>query len=57
MTSPEEFGHEVVVAEPEFEVVAVRFVKGPHSPEVLGPQESSVGSKAEGVERIFGHFE
>ena len=39
MASLEEFGHEVVAVELEFEVVAVGLEKGPHSLEVLGPQE------------------
>ena len=55
MTSPEEFGR--VAAEPEFEVMAAKLEKGSHSPKVLGPQEPRVDSKAEGVERVFGHFE
>ena len=57
MASPEELGHGVVAAEPEFEVVAAGLEKGLHSLEVLGPQELSVGSEAEGVERVFEHFE
>ena len=57
MALPEELGHGVVVAEPEFEVVAAWLKKGPHSPEVLGPQEPPVGSEAEGVERVFKYFE
>ena len=57
MASPEELGHGVVAVEPEFEVVVVGLEKGPHSPEVLGPQESPVGSEVEGVERVFEHFE
>ena len=56
MASSEELGHGVVVTEPEFEVVAVGLEKGLHSPKVSGPQELPVGSKAEGVKRIFWHF-
>ena len=56
MASPEVLEHEAVAAEPEFGVVAVGLEKGPHSPEVLRPQELSVGLKAEGVERVFEHF-
>ena len=55
--SPEELGHEVAATEPEFEVVAAGLEKGPHLPEVLGPQEPLVGLEAEGVEKIFGNFE
>ena len=55
--SPEELRHEVVAAEPEFEVVVAGIEKGLHLPEILGLQEPSVGSEAEGVERVFEHFE
>ena len=55
VASPEEL--EVVVVELEFKVMAVGLKKGPHSSEVLGPQEPPVGSEAEGVERVFEHFE
>ena len=48
MASLEELGHEVVAAELE---------KGPHLPEVSEPQEPPVGLEAEGVKKIFGHFE
>ena len=54
---PEELEHVVVAAEPEFEVVAVELEKGPHLPEVSRPQKPSVGLEAEGVERVFEHFE
>ena len=55
--SSKELEHEVVVAEPEFAIVAVGLKKGPHLPEVSEPQEPLVGLKAEEVEKIFGHFE
>ena len=45
---PKELRHGVVVAGLE---------KGPHSPEVLGPQEPPAGSEVEGVERVFEHFD
>ena len=57
MASSEELGHGVVVAKPEFEVVAVGLEKGPHSPKVLGLQEPPIGLEAGGVERVFEHFE
>ena len=46
VASPEELEHEVVTAELE---------KGPHLPEVLEPQEPSVGLGAVEVGRTFGH--
>ena len=46
-----------MAAEPEFAIVVARLEKGPHLPEVSGPQELPVGLKVEGVEKIFGHFE
>ena len=55
--SSEKLGHGVVAAEPKFEVVAAGLEKGPHSPKVLRPQEPPVGLEAEGVERVFEHFE
>ena len=57
MGSSEELGHGVVAAEPKFEVAAMELEKGPHSLEVLGPQELPIGLGTEGVEKIFGHFE
>ena len=51
MASPEELGHEVAAAEPEFAIVAAGLEKGPHLPEVLEPQEPSVGLEAVGVEK------
>ena len=55
--SSKELGHEVVVAEPEFGVVVAGLEKGSHLPEVSEPKEPSVGLEAEGVEKIFWHFE
>ena len=52
-----ELGHEIVAAELEFEVVAVGLEKGPHSSEVLRPQELPVGLEVEGVERVFKPFD
>ena len=57
VASSEELEHGVVAVEPEFRVMAAEFEKGPHSPEVLGPQEPPVGLEAEVVERVFEHFE
>ena len=57
VASPEVLGHEVVVAELEFVIMAAKLEKGPHFPEVSEPQELPVGLGAEGVEKIFGHFE
>ena len=37
--------------------MAAGLEKGPYSPEVLRPQELSIGSEAEGVERVFEYFE
>ena len=37
MALPEELGNGVVVAEPEFKVVAAGLEKGPHSPEFSEP--------------------
>ena len=50
-----ELGHEVVATEPEFVVAGLE--KGPHLLEFSEPQELPVGLEAEGVEKIFGHFE
>ena len=50
-------GHEAAAVEPEFAIVGAGFEKGPHLPEVFGPQEPPIGSEVEGVERVFGHFE
>ena len=55
--SLEVLGHEVAAAESEFAIMAVELEKGLHLPEVSGPQEPSVGLEAEGVEKIFRHFE
>ena len=41
--SSEELEHEVATAEPEFIIVAAGLEKGLHLPEVLEPQEPSVG--------------
>ena len=57
VASSEELRHGVVAVEPEFEVVVAGLEKGPHSSEVLAPQEPSVGLEVEGVERVFEHFE
>ena len=57
MASSEVLEHEAAAAEPEFAIVAVGLEKGPHLPEVSEPQEPSVGLEAEGVEKIFRHFE
>ena len=53
--SSEEFELEVEAAEPKFVIVAAGLDKGPHLPEVLEPQEPSVGLGAMGVEKTFGH--
>ena len=57
MALPEELGHGVVAAEPEFEVVAAELEKGQHFPEVAKPQEPPVGLGAVVVEKTFGHPE
>ena len=55
--SSEVLRHEVVATKPEFVIMAAGLEKGPHLPEVSGPQEPSVGLGAVGVEKIFGHSE
>ena len=57
MASPEVLGHEVVVAELEFVIMAAKLEKGPHFPEVSEPQEPPVGLGAVVVEKTFGHPE
>ena len=52
-TSPEELGHEVAMAEPEFSIMVARLEKDPHLPEVSEPQKSPVVV----VEKTFGHSE
>ena len=48
---------ELEVVEPEFVIMAAGLKKGPYLPEVLKPQEPSVGLGAVGVEKTFGHPE
>ena len=55
--SPEELEHEAAAVEPEFAIVVAGLEKDLHLPEVSEPQEPPVGLEAEGVEKIFAHFE